>query len=89
MMIESTGTLESRRALALQDGLTDLGHLPDRIRQVAQFWGGSTRDARPLYDLTRRDGMTADVDALRLSMTKVHDLKVRGELLGWLNSRVA
>jgi hypothetical protein len=89
MTIESTATLESRRALALHEGLVDLGHLPDRIRQVAQFWGGSTRDARPLYDLTRRDGMTADVDALRLSMIRVHDRKVRGELLGWLDSRIA
>jgi hypothetical protein len=81
-------TATSRHDLAQQQGLVDLGRLPDRIRRIAQFWGGATVDARPLYELTHRDGMIRNVDELRSAMTKVHDSKVRAELLDWLGSRM-
>jgi hypothetical protein len=73
---------------APQQGLIDLGRLPDRIRGIAQFWGGATMEARPLYELVRRDGVIKGVDELRQAMTKVHDPKVRAELLDWLGSRL-
>jgi len=73
---------------AQQQGPIDLGRLPDRIRSIAQFWGGATMEARPLYELVRRDGVVRGVDELRLAMTKVHDAKVRDELLDWLGSRL-
>jgi len=70
------------------DRVVNLGRLPERIRGIAQFWGGATIEARPLYDLARGDGMIKGVEGLRQAMTKVHDLKVRAELLDWLDARL-
>jgi hypothetical protein len=84
-------TLESRpsrRALARRDGLIDLGHLPDRIRQIAGFWGGATMDTGAIYQVAQTDGFVTDIAVLRAEIIRIHDPKVRDELLGWLESRV-
>jgi hypothetical protein len=86
-----TDTIESeasRRAFARRHGLTDLGRLPERIRNVARFWGGSNEGARALYELATTDGMVRSTEDLRSEMSRVHDLKVRDELLAWLKEHV-
>jgi hypothetical protein len=69
-------------------GAVDLGRLPDRIRSVAQFWGGARRDVWPLYELVLSDGVTSEIGELRLAIAKIHDANVRAELLEWLRSRL-
>ena len=71
-----------------RDRVVNLGRLPERTRGIAQFWGGATVEARPLYDLARGDGMIKGVEGLRQAMTRVHDPKIRAELLDWLGARL-
>ena len=66
---------------------TDLGRLPERIRRLAYFWGGSANGCRRLYTLASTDGRTQDVAALRAEIRRIHDPRGRNELLAWLNSR--
>lgn len=86
-MTETIESEASRRAFALRHGLTDLGCLPERIRTVAHFWGGSNEGVRALYELATTDGMVRSIDDLRSEMSRIHDPKVRNELLVWLESR--
>jgi hypothetical protein len=74
--------------MARRDGLIDLGHLPDRIRQIAGFWGGATKDAGAIHQLAQTDGFAMNIVVLRAEISRIHDLNVRSELLGWLDSRV-
>jgi hypothetical protein len=78
---------ESRPVSALSQGLIDLGRLPERIRKIAGFWGGSTTGSQALYELAQTNGFTRDVDALRSEIYKVHDRRVREEFLVWLAGR--
>lgn len=66
---------------------TDLGRLPERIRRLAYFWGGSASGCKELYTLASTDGRTRDVAALRTEIRHIHDARGRDELLAWLNSR--
>ncbi|MGA7981423.1 MAG: hypothetical protein WCA32_14535 [Chromatiaceae bacterium] len=86
-MTESTADAVSRGAFAHRYGLTDMGHLPERIRRIAGFFGGSTAGAQALYQLAQTDGLTQSIDELRLDIASVHDPKVRDELLAWVRSR--
>jgi len=74
--------------MVLSNGLIDLGHLPKRIRSVAYFWGGANTGAKALYELAHLDGLVGSVDELRSNIFKVHDLKIRDELLTWLGNHV-
>ena len=56
-MIESNEGNQSHRALARRHGLIDLGRLPERIRKIAGFWGGSTTGARAINELVHSDGL--------------------------------
>lgn len=82
--IESNG---SRRAFAQSNGVTDLGRLPDRIRAIAGFWGGSAPGARAIHELVRSNGFTRSIDELRSEITRIHDHGIRKEFLLWLASR--
>jgi hypothetical protein len=86
-MTDSTANDFSRSAFAQRCGLTDMGHLPERIRRIASFWGGSTVGARALYELSQTDGLARSIDELRSDIARVHDPKIREELLAWLQSR--
>jgi hypothetical protein len=85
-MTESTANDESRGAFGHEYGLTDMGHLPEPVRRIASFWGGSTAGAQALYELAQTDGLVRSIDELRLDIARVHDRKVRDELLAWLLS---
>lgn len=87
-MTEAIGNETPRGAMARRQGLTDLGPVPKRIRTIANFWGGSTTNARAMYELAQADGLVRSIDELRSEMDSVHDPKVRDELLAWLESRV-
>lgn len=87
-MSQSIESDASRRVPALSQGLIDLGRLPERIRNIAGFWGGSTPGSQGLYELAQTDGFTRSVDELRSEIARVHDRKVREELLAWLEARV-
>ena len=78
----------SRRSFARRHGLIDVGRLSERIRKVANFWGGSGSGARALYELAQTDGLVRNIDDLRTEMNRVHDPKVRDELLTWLECHV-
>jgi len=77
----------STRAVVLGSGLIDLGHLPERIRRIAGFWGGSTAGTQALYELCQTDGLARSVGDLRSAIARVHDHRVRDEFLVWLDSR--
>lgn len=85
---ESTESNASRRAFAQSNGVIDLGRLPERIRGIAGFWGGSTTGARAIYQLVQSDGFTRSIDELRSEIVKIHDPGIRKEFLLWLASRV-
>lgn len=86
---ETTAADSSRGALARRHGLVDLGRLPDRIRKIAGFWGGSAVGVMALYELAQRDGLIGSIDTLRTEMSQVHNPRDREELLVWLKSRMA
>ncbi|MEJ2386979.1 MAG: hypothetical protein P8Y27_06595 [Chromatiaceae bacterium] len=85
-MTESTANDESRGAFAHKYGLTDMGHLPERIRRIAGFWGGSTAGAQALCELAQTDGLARSIEELRSNIASVHDARVRDELLVWLQT---
>ena len=80
---------EARQKLADQQDLTDLGRLPERIRNIARFWGGTAQGSKALFVLAQTDGLTRDVAKLRMEIVKVHDPEIRQELLQWLESRAS
>ena len=86
-MIEPNESDQSRRALALRHRLIDLGRLPERIRRIAGFWGGSTTGAQAINELVQSDGLTRNIDKLRSEIARIHDARVRTEFLEWLESR--
>jgi hypothetical protein len=65
----------------------DLGPLPDRVRRLASFWGGSVSGAQSLYTLASTDGWTQDPVALRTEIRRIQDHRARDELLAWLNGK--
>ncbi len=74
--------------MVVNNGLIDLGHVPKRIRSLAYFWGGTNTGAKALYELAQMDGLVGNVDELRSNIFRVHDLKIRDELLTWLGNHV-
>jgi hypothetical protein len=86
-MTESNESNKSRYALARRHGLIDLGRLPERIRKIAGFWGGSTTGAQAINELVQSNGFTRNVEKLRSEIARVHDARVRKEFLEWLASR--
>jgi hypothetical protein len=86
-LTEPVDPASPRHAEAQRHGLTDLSPVPERIRALANFWGGYSSGSRAIYALAQHGGLIQSTEELRSEIRGVHDAKARDELLTWLDSR--